>query len=60
MHRRKLTADQLARAIKEMVYNQTMRQRAASLGATIRAENGVAQAVSLLQDNRSLSPFQNS
>jgi UDP:flavonoid glycosyltransferase YjiC (YdhE family) len=49
MSRRRLTAEQLARAIKEMVYNQTMRQRAASLGAAIRAENGVAQAAALLQ-----------
>ena len=50
MPRRHLTAEQLARAIKEMVYNQTMRQQAASLGAAIRAENGIARAVALLQE----------
>ena len=44
-----LTADRLAAAVHTAVTNQTMRQRAAELGAKIRAEDGVAQAVAIVQ-----------
>lgn len=42
---RKLTAEKLAEAIKKVVTDSDMRQRAAALGETIRAENGTANAV---------------
>jgi len=47
--RRKLTAERLARAIQEALTDQTMRQRAAALGAKIQAEDGIARAVALVQ-----------
>lgn len=47
--RRELTAERLAHAIERAVTDQTMRQRAADLGAKIRAENGIARAVSVIQ-----------
>lgn len=48
--RPKLTAERLAQAIQQAVSNQAMRQRAAELGAAIRAEDGVARAVAVVQD----------
>jgi sterol 3beta-glucosyltransferase len=47
--RAQLTAERLAAAIETAVTNQSMRQRAAELGAKIRAEDGVAQAVAIVQ-----------
>jgi UDP:flavonoid glycosyltransferase YjiC (YdhE family) len=47
--RRKLTADLLAQAIEQTIRNQTMRQRAADLGARIREEDGIARAVSVIE-----------
>ena len=47
--RRKLTVERLAQAIQRAVTDQTMRQRAASLGAEIQAEDGVARAVAIVQ-----------
>jgi UDP:flavonoid glycosyltransferase YjiC (YdhE family) len=47
--RQKLTAEGLARAIDGAVTDQTMRRRAAELGATIRAEDGTARAVAVVQ-----------
>jgi UDP:flavonoid glycosyltransferase YjiC (YdhE family) len=47
--RSKLNADRLAAAIQEAVKNTGMRQRAAELGAKIRAEDGVATAVEIIQ-----------
>jgi hypothetical protein len=47
--RRKLTVERLAQAIQRAVTDQTMRQRAAELGARIRAEDGVACAVDVVQ-----------
>ncbi|MBI5964028.1 MAG: glycosyltransferase family 1 protein [Chloroflexi bacterium] len=47
--RRKLTADRLAQAIQEAVTNTAMRQRAAELGSKIRAEDGIANAVEVIQ-----------
>ena len=47
--RRKLTVERLAQAIQEALTDQTMRQRAADLGAKIQAEDGIARAVALVQ-----------
>jgi sterol 3beta-glucosyltransferase len=46
---RKLTADRLAEAIQTAVSDQAMRERAAALGAQIRAEDGVGTAVSIIE-----------
>jgi UDP:flavonoid glycosyltransferase YjiC (YdhE family) len=47
--RSKLTVDRLAQAIQEAVTNTAMRQRAAELGSKIQAEDGVANAVKIIQ-----------
>ena len=47
--RSKLTVDRLARAIEEAVTNTAMRQRAAELGSKIQAEDGIANAVEIIQ-----------
>jgi sterol 3beta-glucosyltransferase len=47
--RRRLTADRLAEAIDLAVSDKNMRQRAAALGAVIRAEDGVGQAVANIE-----------
>jgi UDP:flavonoid glycosyltransferase YjiC (YdhE family) len=47
--RPKLTAAALANAITQAVCDQTIRQRAAALGATIRAEDGIATAVGVIE-----------
>ena len=47
--RRKLTIDRLAQAIQEAVTNITMRQRAAELGSKVQAEDGIANAVEIIQ-----------
>ncbi len=47
--RSKLTVDRLAQAIQEAVTNTTMRQRAADLGEKILAEDGIANAVEIIQ-----------
>ncbi|MHB1355529.1 MAG: glycosyltransferase [Anaerolineae bacterium] len=46
---RKLSVERLAQAIHTAVTDQAMRQRAAELGAKIRAEDGVARAVEVVQ-----------
>jgi UDP:flavonoid glycosyltransferase YjiC (YdhE family) len=46
----RLTADGLAAAITQAVNDSEMRQRAASLGDQLRAENGVAKAVEIIDD----------
>ncbi|RMG97564.1 MAG: glycosyltransferase [Chloroflexi bacterium] len=48
--RRRLTVDALTQAIERVLGDETMRQRAARLGEKIRAEDGVAQAVSLIRE----------
>jgi len=48
--RRKLTAGRLAQAIQTVVSDQMMHQRAAILGARIRAEDGIANAVAVIQE----------
>jgi sterol 3beta-glucosyltransferase len=45
---RKLTAERLAAAIRSAVADGEMRQRAASLGEAIRAEDGVGRAVAMI------------
>jgi UDP:flavonoid glycosyltransferase YjiC (YdhE family) len=49
--RKKLSVERLANAIEIAVTDQTMRQRAADLGKTIQAENGVARAVAIIQQS---------
>jgi sterol 3beta-glucosyltransferase len=46
---RKLTVDRLSQAIQIAVNDQAMRQRAVELGAKIQAEDGVANAISILE-----------
>lgn len=48
--RKQLTPERLAAAIHRSVSDQAMRQRAADLGTKIRAEDGVANAVAIIQD----------
>ena len=47
--RRELTVERLAGAIHEAVTDPAMRGRAASLGATIRAEDGIARAIDVIE-----------
>ncbi|MDQ3247716.1 MAG: glycosyltransferase, partial [Chloroflexota bacterium] len=49
--RRRLTIDNLAEAIRCAAFDTTMRKRAADLGRRIRAENGIAQAVTVIEQN---------
>ncbi len=48
--RKQLTADRLAQAIQTAVSDQTMRQKAAKLGATIQTEDGIARAVAAIEE----------
>jgi UDP:flavonoid glycosyltransferase YjiC (YdhE family) len=48
--RKKLTVERLAEAITQAVTDGTMRRRAAEVGAEIRAEDGVARAVKVVED----------
>ena len=47
--RKQLTVESLAKAIGQVVTDRSMRQRAADLGAKIQAEDGIANAVALIQ-----------
>jgi UDP:flavonoid glycosyltransferase YjiC (YdhE family) len=47
--RRKLTAERLASAIAAATTDQNMRARAAALGERIRAEDGVARAIEMIE-----------
>jgi sterol 3beta-glucosyltransferase len=47
--RKKLAVEGLSSALQEAVTNQEMRQRAANLGAKIRAEDGVSSAIEIIQ-----------
>jgi sterol 3beta-glucosyltransferase len=47
---RRLTADRLARAIREAVTDVQMRRRAAELGVKIRAEDGLGQAAAFIEE----------
>jgi UDP:flavonoid glycosyltransferase YjiC (YdhE family) len=44
-----LTAEALAAAIQTAVHDSGMRARAAALGGAIRAENGLARAVEIIE-----------
>jgi sterol 3beta-glucosyltransferase len=46
---KRLDAERLAQAIRLAVTDTAMRERAAVLGAAIRAEDGVARAVELVE-----------
>ena len=46
---KKLTAEKLAQAIDAAVNDSALRARAAALGEKIRAENGVARAVEIIE-----------
>ena len=46
---KKLTAEKLAEAIRSTVHDTALRARAAGLGEQIRAENGIACAVDVIQ-----------
>jgi UDP:flavonoid glycosyltransferase YjiC (YdhE family) len=50
--RRRLTVDNLVEALERVVSDEEMRKKAASLGQRIRAENGVAQAVTIIEQKR--------
>ena len=49
--RHELTAERLAAAIQVAVHDAGMRQRAAALGRRLRAEDGVARAVEVIEDH---------
>jgi UDP:flavonoid glycosyltransferase YjiC (YdhE family) len=46
--RQKLTAERLARAIRQALTDNEMRQRAAQLGSRIRLEDGIARAAAVI------------
>ena len=46
--RKKLTAEHLAKAIQMAVTDRSMCETAANLGEKIRAENGIAKAVAIV------------
>ena len=48
--RKKLTSQRLAEALVESVSNTTMRRKAKDLGENIRAENGIAKAIAIVQN----------
>jgi sterol 3beta-glucosyltransferase len=48
--RKQLTAERLAAAIHRAMTDQSIRQRAAHLGAKIRAEDGIANAVAVINE----------
>ena len=47
--RSKLTVDRLAQAIQESVTNRVMRQRAADLGSKIQVEDGIGNAIKIIE-----------
>jgi UDP:flavonoid glycosyltransferase YjiC (YdhE family) len=47
--RKRLDAERLAAAVRAAVLDPLLRSRAAEIGARIRAENGVARAVEVLE-----------
>jgi UDP:flavonoid glycosyltransferase YjiC (YdhE family) len=51
--RRHLTVNNLSEAIQYAVTDRAMQKNAANLGERIRAENGIAQAVAIIEQNRS-------
>ena len=55
--RKELTAERLAEAIHKAVSDPAMRQRTADLGAKIQAEDGVANAVAIVQELEKCGAF---
>jgi sterol 3beta-glucosyltransferase len=51
---RRLTVDNLANGIQQMVNDRTMRERAADLGNRIRSEDGIERAIDLLETDVAL------
>jgi UDP:flavonoid glycosyltransferase YjiC (YdhE family) len=47
---RKLTADNLAKAMREAVTDAEMRRRAAELGEKIQAEDGLGNAMAFIEE----------
>ena len=50
--RRRLTVERLAESIRCAVSDMEMREKASRLGERIRAENGIARAVTVIEQNR--------
>jgi UDP:flavonoid glycosyltransferase YjiC (YdhE family) len=50
--RKQLTAERLAQALETALTDQTMRRRAAELGARIQAEDGIEGAVKVVEGTR--------
>jgi len=50
--RQRLTVDRLTESIRCAVSDMAMREKAAHLGERIRAENGIARAVAVMEQNR--------
>ena len=48
IQRKELTAERLATAIQRMITDRPMRQRAADLGEKIRSEDGIANAITIV------------
>jgi UDP:flavonoid glycosyltransferase YjiC (YdhE family) len=48
--RKELTVERLAQAINDAITDETIHQRAANLGSRIRAEDGIARAVAVVED----------
>jgi sterol 3beta-glucosyltransferase len=46
---KKLTAEKLAEAIREVTTNQTIRQNAETLGQKLREEDGIAKAIAIIE-----------
>lgn len=55
--RKELTAANLAQAIRQAVHDEEILRRAASLGSTIRAEDGVGMAVQTIESYLSSTKF---
>jgi UDP:flavonoid glycosyltransferase YjiC (YdhE family) len=49
LRHRTLTVERLRDAIQSGVHNSPMRQRAAALGRKIKAENGIANAIRVIE-----------
>lgn len=57
---RQLTAEKLAEAIQAAVHDSALRERAAALGEKIRAEDGIARAVEIIERHAAGNRPQNS
>jgi sterol 3beta-glucosyltransferase len=55
--RKDLTAERLAKAIQKVMNDSAMRQRAAELGTKIQAEDGVTNAVEIVQELEKCGAF---